>query len=170
VKAKGLACQMAIVRLRGLNDRFVRQTPARRGSRINPPGLAVKGFQYLRDPLFLGGCVLYALNRWLLKPHLHQVFLNAWFNDLLLIPCALPPLLWMHRLLKLRGHDAPPSAAEIGLHLAFWSLLFEWWGPHLFRHATGDWLDVAAYVVGGIAAWGWWNRNRIFGWDQTHGL
>ncbi|MDB6034493.1 MAG: hypothetical protein JWM16_4831 [Verrucomicrobiales bacterium] len=116
----------------------------------------------MRDPLFLGGCALYALNRWVLKPHFHQLFLHSWFNDSLLIPCALPPLLLTHRFLKLRRHDAPPTEGEIAMHLIFWSILFEWWGPHLFKHATGDWLDVAAYWAGGLVAWLWWNRSVIF--------
>lgn len=127
-------------------------------------------FKYLRDRLFLIGCAAYATNRWVVKPHFHQVFLRSWFNDLLLIPCALPPILFMHRYLKLRKHNEPPTAAEVALHLVFWSALFEWWGPHLFRHATGDWFDVAAYTAGAVVAWLWWNRLAVAGLFRPHEL
>ena len=44
----------------------------------------------LRDPLFLVAFAAYALNRWVLKPHTHSVFIHGYFNDLWLIPAALP--------------------------------------------------------------------------------
>jgi hypothetical protein len=121
----------------------------------------VKKFRYALDPLCLACCVLYALNRWGLKPHTHIAFFRFWFNDLLLIPCALPPLLQVHRWMKLRGHDRPPSAAEVFSHLMFWSVLFEVAGPHLMRGVTGDWHDVAAYAAGALAAFGCWHEGRI---------
>jgi len=122
----------------------------------------VKAFHYLRDGLFLLACSLYAINRWGVSPHLHSGFLRGHFNDLLLMPCALPPLLLMQRGLKLRMHDQVPSAGEIALYLAVWSILFEVIGPHLMRRATGDPWDVIAYVVGGILAGLWWNRRTLF--------
>ena len=117
---------------------------------------AVNRFRYLRDPLFLCACAAYALNRWLLKPNLPQPLLHNWFNDLLLIPCALPPLLLMHRWLGLRKHDETPTRFEIFGHLVGWAILFEAIGPHLMRGVTGDPWDVAAYSIGAIAAIRWW--------------
>lgn len=117
----------------------------------------MKRFSYLRDPLFVGGCLAYALNRWVLKPHLSSALLHNWFNDALLIPCALPPLLLAHRWLGLRKHDAPPTALEVAAHVIGWSALFEWAGPHLMRGAIGDPWDVVAYAVGGVAALMWWS-------------
>src|SRR5439155_1017652 len=38
-----------------------------------------------------------AAHRWGLKPRLHSLFLHGYFNALFLIPCALPPILWLHR-------------------------------------------------------------------------
>lgn len=122
-------------------------------------------FPYCRDPLFLVGCGAYALNRWLIKPHLHSGFWHSQFNDLWLIPCALPPVLWLHRRLGLRNQDDPPTISEIGAHLIFWSLLFEWIGPKFVAHTTGDWLDVIAYVGGALLAGIWWQRNR---WSVPH--
>jgi hypothetical protein len=118
-------------------------------------------FRYCRDPLFLIGCVAYALNRWVLKPHTSSRFLHGYFNDLWLLPCALPPILWLHRRLGLRVNDNYPRIAEIALHLAFWSLLFEYIGPKFMPHTVGDPLDVLAYTVGAILAGVWWQRHRL---------
>jgi hypothetical protein len=120
----------------------------------------VRRFTYVGDPIFLICCALYATNRWLVKPHVHAVFFHSWFNDLLLIPCALPPLLLIHRWLKLRAHDEPPTAWEIAGHLIGWSVLFEWIGPHIMR-TTGDPWDVVAYTVGAVAAFCCWRMFRV---------
>lgn len=121
----------------------------------------MKRFAYWRDPLFLAACVLYALNRWLVKPHVHSPFLHGQFNDCLLIPCALPLILWLQRQLGLRAQDDFPSAGEIGFHLVVWSVLFEFIGPHLMR-VTGDVRDVVAYAIGSFIAWCWWHS-----WTRT---
>ena len=113
------------------------------------------GFRYCRDPLFLGACGLYALNRFLLKPALALPFLRGQFNDLLLIPCALPPLLLLHRKLGLRSSDVMPRIGEIALHTIVWIVVCELIGPSLWR-GTADWLDVAAYITGAtVAGWLW---------------
>lgn len=120
----------------------------------------MKPFRYGRDPLFLVGCALYAANRWWWKPHLPGAILHGYFNDFLLIPCALPPLLLAHRLLRWRRDDAPPSGAEIAGHLLAWSMLFEWIGPRFVPGTTADPWDVAAYATGALVAWLWWHRER----------
>lgn len=101
---------------------------------------------------------LYALNRWGLKPTLDVRFLHDHFNDLLLIPAALPLVLWMQRRLGWRNHDLAPDAGEIALHLIVWGLIAEVAGPFLFAHATGDWRDLVAYTVGALVAGLWWSR------------
>jgi len=121
----------------------------------------VKRFRYVLDPLCVGGCALYALNRWGLKPHSHLALFQFWFNDALLIPCALPPLLLLHRWLGLRVHDHAPTVGEILGHLVFWSLLFEVIGPHWVHRATGDPLDVLAYTLGAVLAGVWWRRGSF---------
>jgi hypothetical protein len=122
----------------------------------------VKPFRYWRDGLFLLACSLYALNRWWIIPQTHNPFLRYHFNDLLLMPCALPLLLLGQRGLKLRTHDQMPCAGEIALYLTVWSILFEVIGPHLLRRATGDLWDVVAYVAGGLIAGVWWQRRAVF--------
>jgi hypothetical protein len=122
----------------------------------------VKKFRYLADGLFLVSCSLYALNRWIVKSRVHSSFLHSHFNDLLLIPCALPPLLLMQRRLRLRTNDDLPAPGEIGLYLIVWSILFEIIGPHIMRRATGDPWDIVAYACGAVLAGAWWHRDRLF--------
>ena len=113
------------------------------------------------DPLFLLSSSLYALNRWGLKPRLHNAFLHDHFNDLLLIPCALPPLLLIQRWLRLRQDDQVPKVGEIALYLLVWSILFEVIGPIIMPWTVGDPWDVMAYVVGGVLAGLWWHRDAL---------
>jgi len=135
-----------------------------RGDRFWPgdPRPALSSFRYLRDGLFLACCSLYALNRWVIKPRVHNAFLHDHFNDVLLIPCALPPLLLLQRWLKLRPHDRLPTPGEIALYWGVWSILFEVIGPHIMPWTVGDPRDVAAYAVGGILAGVWWHRHRLW--------
>jgi hypothetical protein len=116
----------------------------------------VKRFAYALDPLCIVACALYALNRWWLARHVGGAFLHGQFNDLLLIPAALPFVLWLQRRFKLRPNDQPPRWSEIALHLIVWSIAAELVGPHLFVRATGDWRDVIAYTAGGAIAGCWW--------------
>ncbi|MBN8422417.1 MAG: hypothetical protein J0L73_26115 [Verrucomicrobia bacterium] len=118
-------------------------------------------FRYFRDALFLTACMAYGINRCFIKPHVVPGFMMFHFNDLCLMPCALPPVLWLHRRLGLRPQDGPPQPLEIAGHLVLWSLLFEYIIPQL-THSTGDPADVVAYSAGAIIAGLWWNRQRLF--------
>ena len=116
-------------------------------------------FGYLRDTLFLVAASGYAVNRWLLQSLLPSPFLHGHLNDLLLIPAALPVVLWLQRLAGLRKDDVPPSWMEMAGHLAVWSVICEFIGPFWLHHGTADLWDVAAYAVGGAVACLWWNRS-----------
>ncbi|MEY4387273.1 MAG: hypothetical protein RLY20_2556 [Verrucomicrobiota bacterium] len=118
-------------------------------------------FGYWRDELFVTAALAYVVNRWLLMPFIPSPFLHGHFNDLLLIPAALPVVLWAQRLIGLREHDGTPSWTEMLMHLAVWSLICEFIGPHWFHHGTADAWDVAAYAVGGVVACLWWNRSAL---------
>jgi hypothetical protein len=121
-------------------------------------------FRYIRDPLFVVCTVLYVVNRWLVKlrPAVGEAFFRSYLNDLLLIPCALPPMLFLHRHLSLRPHDSFPTRGEVMLHLVVWSLYCEWVGPVIQHQGIGDPLDVLAYWIGGIGSWALWNRGALF--------
>jgi hypothetical protein len=118
-------------------------------------------FGYWRDRLFQGCCGLYALNRWGLQPRVHNAFLHRYFDDLLLIPCALPLLLYLQRRLKLRNHDGPPTAGEIASNVLLWFILFEVLGPHINLLRTGDPWKALVDAAGGALAWLWWHRERF---------
>ncbi|MBS0657176.1 MAG: hypothetical protein JSR82_02870 [Verrucomicrobia bacterium] len=118
----------------------------------------MKRFRYALDPLCLLACAAYALNRWALKPHVPSAFLHSHFNDLWLIPAALPLILWLQRRTGLRLDDAAPRWSEIVFHLVIWSVIAEAIAP-CFLKVTGDPLDVLAYTAGALAAGIWWNRK-----------
>ncbi len=117
----------------------------------------MKPFRYALDPLGLAAWAAYAINRWLVPAAAKGPFLRGHFADLLLIPAALPLVLWLHRRLGLRDSDRPPDWREVLLHLGVWSLAAEGIGPRLFARATGDVWDVAAYAAGAGGALFWWH-------------
>jgi hypothetical protein len=127
-------------------------------------------FGYLRDRLFWLSAAAYSFNRLYLKFHLtalraspfHFVwsFFHSHFDDLLLMPAALPVVLWMQRFTGLRKNDLPPSWMEMIFHLAIWSVICKVVGPFWLKIGTADPWDVLAFTFGGVAAWFWWNRSR----------
>lgn len=119
----------------------------------------MKNFGYLRDPLCLAALLAYAVNRGLLIPMVPSGFLHGSFNDLLLIPAALPPVLWIQRRLGWRIHDRPPTPMEIFGHWAVWSLVCERLAPLILTRAVADFQDVVAYAIGALLAGLWWNRS-----------
>jgi hypothetical protein len=119
-------------------------------------------FRYLRDPLFLGASLLYGLNRLFLKPRFGHLlpFLHNHWNDCLLVPTALPVLLWIFRKTSLRKRDAPPTWREITEWTLLWSILFEGVFPRFFHLGTADWRDALCYAAGAAAAGALWNTSR----------
>lgn len=125
----------------------------------------MRRFRYGLDPLCLLSCAAYAANRWIIRPHTAAVFWHSYSTDYLLIPAALPLLLWVYRRLGLRLDDSWPDWSEIALHFAVWSVAAEAVAPQLFRSAIGDWFDVLAYAIGGVIAGCWWFLAARPGFD-----
>lgn len=125
-------------------------------------------FGYLRDRLFWISLTTYAINRLLIRPHFgpslnahsHWLweFSHSHLDDCLLIPAALPVVLWLQRLIGLRNHDQPPGWGEMFGHLAIWSVMCKFVGPHWLHIGVADPWDLVAFAMGGIAACLWWHR------------
>lgn len=128
-------------------------------------------FRFLADPVFLGSTLAYAANRCWLAPRWGAAvpFLTRHFSDVLLLPCALPLLLWLQRLAGLRQHERFPTSGEIFGTLALWSALFEWIFPCLLGRGISDPYDILAYTVGALVAgflWSWQSQPSVAGF--TH--
>jgi hypothetical protein len=124
----------------------------------------IKAFRYGLDPVCIGACALYALNRFAIKPQVGPGFFHSHFNDVLLIPAALPLLLWTHRKCGWRRDDKTPSWREVAAHTAIWAVICEGAGPRMMpQYGVADMWDVVAYALGAAAAWVFWNRKANAG-------
>lgn len=130
----------------------------------------MRRFRYVRDPVCLLACLAYGLNRWVLSPLGNSSFLHGTFNDLLLLPAALPVALWIQRKLGWRSDDRPPTPGEVVGHWLVWSAVCEGLAPLFLDRAVADWWDIAAYAAGGLAAGIWWNRPQRGGTADFDGL
>lgn len=119
----------------------------------------MKRFRYAADPVCLLAGMAYAINRWLVPLAAKGAFLRGHFADVLFIPAALPPWLWVERRLGLRFVDTPPEWREISFHLIIWSVAAEVVAPLLFTRATGDIWDVFSYACGALLAGVYWRRS-----------
>ncbi len=119
-------------------------------------------FSYLSEPIFIVSLSAYALNQLLII--LNFPFLNAfqlyYFNDLLLIPCCLPLLIFVIHKLDYRD-SIPPTLIEVVIVLIIWSIFFEFIGPYYLHQGTGDILDIVVYWGGGTIAWFLWNGRNV---------
>jgi hypothetical protein len=113
----------------------------------------------LFNPVFIFAVAAYLTNRFLVKPSLPptEVFFRGYFDDLLLIPAALPVVLAPLQVIGVRRQDIPPTAGEIVTVLIVWSLAFEVAGPFVFSRTTGDPYDIVAYASGALIAYFVWN-------------
>ncbi|MBT5705428.1 hypothetical protein N9B57_03745 [Verrucomicrobia bacterium] len=121
-------------------------------------------FRYALDPICWLACVLYVANRVWLANDGGGPIASGYFNDFLMIPCALPFILWVHCLLGWREKAAYPTLPELLGHLIVWSIVAEGIGPMLIAGAVSDFRDVLAYAGGALVAGLWWQIQ----WD--HGL
>lgn len=114
----------------------------------------------LTNPLFMISLAAYCLNTFVAKNYLvDSHFLKFYFNDLLLVPCALPPILSLISIAGFRDSDKPPSCVEVLICLCIWSIAFEIVGPLISQKTTADPFDIAAYWLGGAVSWSLWNYH-----------
>lgn len=116
-------------------------------------------FRYVADPICVGSVLLYAANRWFLKPHhIGGAFTHGYLNDVICLPLFLPPILYAQRLVGLRKHDGYPRLWEVLQHWVIFSIVFEVVIPRFPKYfrSTADPLDVVAYLAGGLVAWLYW--------------
>lgn len=146
---------------------FAFESGAGHHNRICAAG-AMNRFLFLQDRLFLISLATYAGNRLIIRPRLAGFFqshlswawpfLHSHLDDLLLMPAALPVVLWLQRLTGLRSHDRPPGWGEMVGHLVVWSVMCKIVGPFGLHLGAPDPWDVLFFAAGGIAACLWWNR------------
>jgi len=116
------------------------------------------GFRFVRDPLFLASVVLYAVNRWIVKPYAPNQLSSAYVNDVLCIPIFVPLTLLLMWVVRLRD-DAPPRPAEVLVPLLVWSYTFEVLLPTttaFMGMAFADPFDFLAYTIGACFAGVYW--------------
>ncbi len=121
-------------------------------------------FRYLRDRLFLVCIGLYFLNRFVIKPIMigKTVFFSSYFNNLICVPFLLPAVLYVTRIIGLRGHDKPPDFLELSFYVTLWSFIFEYIAPlygKYFNYPVGDPWDIVCYITGTAIAGFFWNFN-----------
>lgn len=127
----------------------------------------MRRFDYLQDGLFILALSTYAVNRLLILPHLGGFFrshlswswsfVHSHLDDLLMMPAALPVVLWIQRQLRWRAHDGPPGWDEMAGHLILWSVICKFVGPRYLHIGVADPWDVLCFAVGGVGACAWWN-------------
>ena len=116
-------------------------------------------FRYIADPVCIMSLLLYALNRFYLKPHhIGGWFTHGYLNDVLCLPLFLPMILRVQRLLGIRRHDDFPHVWELFQHWVIFSVVFEVILPRLpgTFDTTADPWDVVAYLAGAIVALCFW--------------
>jgi hypothetical protein len=108
----------------------------------------------------MASLVLYAINRFYLKPHhIGGWFTHGYLNDVLCLPLFVPMSLYAQHVIGLRRHERYPRAWEILQHFVAFTVVFQLIMPRYPKIfiTAGDPLDIIAYLAGGILAGCWWS-------------
>jgi len=124
-------------------------------------GAVRAGFKWLRDPLFIAATGIYMLHKWspLWPAAMRSSFTEHYLSDLLLVPVALPGVLFLAHVAGLRSSASPLRLIEVLIPLVIWSLAFEFVGPQFLGRGTFDPFDVLFYSIGGLAGWLFWSTR-----------
>ncbi len=125
------------------------------------PNCAPTNLRLLRDPFWIIAITCYALHKCWQAVYPDSGWMDHYWNDLWMLPCALPLILSVYGLLGLRELAIRPSGAEILWHGVLWGLMAEFVGPLCFKHAVGDPWDLVAYAVGGFVLFYRWHRVEL---------
>lgn len=111
-------------------------------------GISRLNLQVLQNPL-VAGCTFL----WLLHTVFQQYFTEPWFlqyylNDLLCMPIVLGAAVFLQRNVVLRQPAYALTAYQIGMIVAYWSVMFEGVIPNFVPRYTADLLDVLTYIAG----------------------
>ncbi len=136
---------------------------------LRPPNGFLSHWPLLWHPLFLGSAGLFWLEWGLSRAGIYVPYLHAYLADLLCLPVVLTLVLAFRRYVVLGQPTHCLSAGQITLAIIYCSLFFEVWMPRLSERYTGDWRDVLAYALGGLAFARWLNRPEFTTPDTKSG-
>ncbi|MGA1016345.1 MAG: hypothetical protein ACO3VS_14485, partial [Limisphaerales bacterium] len=74
-------------------------------------------------------------------------WLRSYWSDFWMMPCALPPVLWLHGRLGIRPRGMRPTPSEIKGHLVLWSFLAEGVARLILDRSPRDPWDLLAYPL-----------------------
>ena len=130
--------------------------------KVRPTGANARyrPFRYLNDPICVVSMMIYALNRWVLKPHhIGGWLVHDYLNDLLCLPIFLPIILRLQSAMALRRQNLPPTLFEVFHNWVVFSVLYYFVFPKLsaFSSVADPWNSVA-YLIGGLASYVFWKH------------
>ena len=115
----------------------------------------------LKDPFWGISIACYIIHRFwqVLSPD--SGWMDRHWNDLWMLPCALPLILSLYGALGMRAHALRVTGGEILWHGLLWGFMAEFIGPLLFDHAVSDLWDLLAYALGGFLMFFRWHCTEL---------
>jgi hypothetical protein len=104
----------------------------------------------LLNKWFIGGCMIWLVVTIMRRSGHPLPVLNGYINDLLAIPVIANMGLWFQRVFVIRNNYYVLSPWHVVFIVVYVSVLFELALPYYSKTYTGDWIDVALYLAGGI--------------------
>lgn len=104
----------------------------------------------LLDPLFIIYCILYVVVRLFREIGLPIPYINNWLTDFLFIPVVAHLALTTSRYFILHNPYYRYPLSYLLLMSLYTSVVFELVLPRYISTTTADWVDVIAYLAGGL--------------------
>jgi len=123
--------------------------------------ISISMYRFYKDTLFISAVIIYSVNRFLYRYCSFSFsFTRNYLSDVLLIPCTLPPILFLIGKAGYRSKDKPANFIEIFICLFIWSISFEVIAP-LLTYGISDYRDIICYWIGGIISGFIWQRQDV---------